>query len=372
MLSSVSLCRADEVYTGGVTVDITGEILGYVWIEDATVNLLSGAHIKNSYYMGDVYAASGAVVNIYGGQIDDMLLITTAYNGLPDPYVTLYGTAFAVDGVPVAAGTTELYLANQVISGLYGDGSAFAIRVDCFAEGNYQLTLHLSWLDQTPEEPEEPEEPEPVPAMEVSLTAVDFGQVQVGTFGEQFLTVSNIGGAPLTIASAYVEQDDTFEFYTTGLRQATVTLQSGESTVLGVLFAPAAEGTASATLVLLSNDPDTAQVEIALTGEGFVPLTCAQQIQAILTFFDESAAAGTLKGTGWGKSAVHRLTAVRYLLEAAKTFIEQKNYGTAAVTLKAVLLKIDGRNWPSDFVTGPAAEELQVKILLLLEDLKKL
>lgn len=368
MLSSVSLCRADEVYTGGVTVDINGEILGYVWIEDATVNLLPGAHIINDYYRGDVFAANGSVVNIYGGQIDDMLLITTSYNGLADPYVTIYGTAFAVDGVAVAEGTGELYLANQLLTGLYGDGTPFAIRVDCFAEGSYQLTLHLAWLDETPDEPEEPQ-PEPTPVIEVSLAAVDFGQVQVGAFGEQFLTVSNVGDAPLTIASAILEQDDTFQFYTTGLPQAPLTLQADESTVLGVIYAPAGKGVAAATLVLLSDDPAAARLEIPLTGEGIVPLTCEQQIQAILAFFDESVAAGTLSGVGWGRSAVHRLQAVRYLLLTSQAFIEQKNYGMAAATLKVVLLKIDGQNRPGDFVAGPAAAEFETQIRILLEDL---
>jgi hypothetical protein len=341
-----------------------------VWIEDATVNLLPGAHIKNDNYMGDLYAANGSVVNIYGGQIDNMLLITTAYNGLADPYVTLYGTNFAVDGVPVEAGTTELYLANQVISGLYGDGTPFAIRVDCFAEGSYQLTLHLAWLDETPEEPEEPEEPQPVPAIEVSLAAVDFGQVRVGAFAEQFLIVSNVGDAPLTLTSAILEQEDTFQFYTTGLRQAAVTLQAGENTVLGVLYAPAVEGTAAATLVLLSDDPNTSRLEIPVSGEGVVPLACAQQIQAIVTFFDESVAAGTLTGIGWGRSAVYRLQALRYLLLTAQAFIEQKNYGMAEAALKAVLLKIDGQSRPGDFAAGPAAAELEARIRLLLEDLK--
>jgi len=367
MLSSAFVCRADEVYTGGMTADIDREILGYVWVEDAAVNLLPGAHIKNDYYMGDVIAVSGAVLNIYGGQIDNTLVITTAHNGLADPVVTIYGTDFAVNGTAVEAGTSELHLPYQLLSGVYGDGSPFAIWVECFAEGTKRLTIHLVWLDSTPPEPE----PEPEPAIEVSAANVDFGQVNIGGFCEQLLMVSNTGQAPLTITSVYLEQDDNLQFYTTGLRQMPWTLAAGESAAVGVLFASAVEGQTSAVLVLLSDDPNTARLEIALTGEGIVFLTCSQQMEAILAFFDESVSQGTLFGQGHGKAALCRVEAVRQLLKTAQVLIERQRCEMAALTLKAVLLKVDGEGRPGDFVCGPAVGQLESKIRRLIEDLKK-
>lgn len=371
MLSSASVCRADEMYTGGITADIDREILGYVWIEDATVNLLPGAHIKNHYYMGDVVAVSGAVLNVYGGQIDNTLVITTSYNGLADPVVTIYGTDFAVNGAAVEAGTSELHLPYRLLSGVYGDGSPFSIWVDCFAEGAKRLTIHLVWLDSTPPEPEPEPEPEPMPAIEVSTADVDFGQVNIGGFCEQLLTASNTGEAPLTITSAYLEQDDNLQFYTTGLRQVPWTLVAGESAVVGVLFAPAVEGQTSAVLVLLSNDPNTARLEVTLTAEGIVLLTCGQQMEAILAFFDESVKQGTLFGQGYGKLALCRVETVRQLLKTAQVLIEGRHYEIAALTLKTVLLKIDGKGRPGDFVCGPAVEQLESKVRRLIEDLKK-
>jgi len=102
-----------------------------------------------------------------------------------------------------------------------------------------------------------------------------------------------------------------------------------------------------------------------------MPLTCAQQIQALLAFFDESVRAGTLVGTGPGKSGVHRLAAFRNLLVTVQFTLEQKNYGTAAALLRAAVFKSDGQCRPGDFVSGPAVAELQIRLQQLMEALKK-
>ena len=124
-MTAASLAGADEVYSGGVTVDINRDVNGYLWIEDATVNLLENAHIKNAQYYGDIYAVSGCVLNIYGGVIDNFLYVTTSYNDMPEAQVTIYGSQFAIDGNPVAEGTTEVFLQNQRLSGVYQNGTPF-------------------------------------------------------------------------------------------------------------------------------------------------------------------------------------------------------------------------------------------------------
>lgn len=136
-----------EFYYNGAVVDIDRVVNGYLWIENATVNLYKNAHIKDAIYFGDVYSASGAVLNIYGGKIDNALYITTNYNKLlPEATVTVYGYGFATDGVPVAENTPELFMQGQTLSGFYADGTPFAFVVDCFAEGTFKLTLKLGWI----------------------------------------------------------------------------------------------------------------------------------------------------------------------------------------------------------------------------------
>lgn len=352
------------MYTGGVTVDIDYEILGYLWIQEATVNLYPGAHIINDYYMGDIFAASGAVLNIYGGQIDNLLLITTAFTDLPDAMATVYGTDFAVDGLPVEPGTTELFLTDQILSGRYEDGSSFAYRVDCYYETAFYLTLRLHWIDAAPPAPD------PEPDIEASVLKAEFGQVQVDTFAEVLMSVSNAGAAPLTMDTLMLEQDETLQFYTTALRQLPQVLEPNETVEIGLLYAPAMEGQAAAKLILLSDDPDEGRLEISLAGEGFVKQTVEEQITAILDFFDASVENGTLEARGRGRHDSWKLEGLRHMLKTAQHLIRREKYDMAAQLLKAVLMKTDGEGRPGDWVTGSAAAELNEKVSELMEDLK--
>ncbi len=142
---------ADEYYAGGVTVDIDYEILGYLWVEDATVNLFEGAHIVNDAFYGDVYATNGAVINIYGGTVDGIFLVAPGSDEFDDALVTIYGTDFAIDGIAIDPSVTEVYLENQVLSGVYESGTEFSHLVDCSPTG---VTIKLAWLVEalTPEE----------------------------------------------------------------------------------------------------------------------------------------------------------------------------------------------------------------------------
>ena len=66
---------ADGLYFyGGVSADIDYTVDGWVVIEDANVAIYNPSHIY-----GAVMTGSGAVVDIYGGQIDAMLFISTSH-----------------------------------------------------------------------------------------------------------------------------------------------------------------------------------------------------------------------------------------------------------------------------------------------------
>ncbi|MHC4927318.1 MAG: hypothetical protein ACYTER_08315 [Planctomycetota bacterium] len=151
MLGCFGTAIGDEYYAGGETVEIDFQVFGYVWVEDATVNLYDGAHIVDDTFYGDIYATSGAVISIYGGTVDGIFFVD---NGSPDfepALVTIYGTDFAVDGVPVDPAVSEVYLENQYISGVYASGAEFSHLVDCSPSG---VTIKLAWLvpDPTPAE----------------------------------------------------------------------------------------------------------------------------------------------------------------------------------------------------------------------------
>jgi hypothetical protein len=83
-------------------------------------------------------------------------------------------------------------------------------------------------------------------------------------------------------------------------------------------------------------------------------------IKAIIAFFDRAVRKGQLIGTGPGKSARHRLRALRHMLLAAGDQIEQGQTKKACGQLSEARKRIDtdGRLKPSEFVTGSAAPTL--------------
>ena len=356
---------ADEHYYDGVTVDIDYEILGFVWIDDATVNFYPGAHVKDDYYYGDVYISSGAVVNLYGGQIDNVMMISTMYNDLPDAQVTVYGTDFAVDGVPVDPDTTDLFLQGEVLSGVYEDGTPFSYAVECFWEGDVYLTLSLVWLNG--------EDPEPAEGdIEAAPVAVDFADVELGTHALQIAAVLNTGDGPLTVDSIKLE-DDSMQFFLSAVTLPAV-LEPNEALEFGVVYVPAETAEAAGVLKVLSDDPDEQEIEIALSGAGFVELTPLERIDAILAAFDQAVEDGTIVGNAgwWWWYNDKMVRQMKCLLKTARHLIEKDQFHCAVQVLHVADLKSDGKTWPCDYVKGDGVAELNRLIKELEEKLKTL
>jgi len=257
-----------EYYYNGAVVDIDRVVNGYLWIENATVNLYKNAHIKDAIYFGDVYSASGAVLNIYGGKIDNALYITTNYNKLlPEATVTVYGYGFAVNGVPVAENTPELFMQGQTLSGFYADGTPFEFVVDCFAEGTFKLTLKLGWILSAP-------------AMAVAPGAIDFGAVKINESVSQTVSVANTGTANLIIQSIGFAEGSSAEFACASMPQLPTTIEPGASIPVEVVFTPAATGAALAVKMISGDYVEVAQ--IMLTGTGIKPVIAVEP--AVLDF----------------------------------------------------------------------------------------
>jgi hypothetical protein len=92
-------------------------------------------------------------------------------------------------------------------------------------------------------------------------------------------------------------------------------------------------------------------------------------IDANLEFFDKSVTDGILTGDGPGKSAPHRLNALRNILEMAGDLIAINDIEGACGQLKAASKKCDDEFPPPDFVQGDAAEDLYNMILELMTEL---
>src|SRR5207245_819140 len=104
------------------------------------------------------------------------------------------------------------------------------------------------------------------PQLSVAPPSVSFGNVLVGSNGVQNLTLTNSGGANLTIAQGPVTGAG---FSISGLTFP-LTLPPGQSSAFNVQFAPTATGSASGSVSLVSDAPNSPST-IALSATGVQP-----------------------------------------------------------------------------------------------------
>lgn len=119
ILLCASPCSAVSVDIGKVA-DIDYAIEGDYLMVLGTANLYPGAYVD-----WGVYAVTGCTVNIYGGEIGDGFFVLL-YSGEPIPVVTVYGTNFALDGVPLDPSADHFFTDDStgygVLTGTYGNG----------------------------------------------------------------------------------------------------------------------------------------------------------------------------------------------------------------------------------------------------------
>jgi len=102
------------------------------------------------------------------------------------------------------------------------------------------------------------------PQISVSSTSIQFGTVGIGSTNSQDLTISNTGGADLTISVISVTGPGF------GVSRITTpkTVTAGQSVSAGVSFQPAGGGGVSGTLSITSNDPGNPLMTVTLAGTG--------------------------------------------------------------------------------------------------------
>jgi beta propeller repeat protein len=189
---------------------------------------------------------------------------------------------------------------------------------------------------------------------------LEFGSVNVGGSQMQIVTLSHMGG-DLEVSGLTLYPWGSAGF-SVGLT-VPQTVARADSLDIPVTFAPTVAGSASSSLFIIT---DAGTVEVPLSGTGVTASPPPQQqIAEILAFFDASVATGTLAGSGNGNSASGRRKALRNMIEAAGDLIQQERIEDACRQLADAANRTDGAPQPPDFVEGPAAAELRVRIELL-------
>jgi len=109
------------------------------------------------------------------------------------------------------------------------------------------------------------------PMIGLSSTTLDFGQVEIGSWLEEDLWISNWGTDDLTLTSVFLgnPEDPTFTLL---VDPSGVVLAPGAENGLAVIrFTPVYNGPWYGSLFIASNDPATPEVPVTLVGSGQVP-----------------------------------------------------------------------------------------------------
>jgi hypothetical protein len=121
----------------------------------------------------------------------------------------------------------------------------------------------------------------PVPALALSSSALNFGNVNVGTISApQTITFTNSGTASLSFTSLF---SFTGDFTGNGTCYTSVPLVPGATCVLNVTFAPTVNGARTGTITIQTNDPSGTKT-VTLTGSGMTPAPALTLSSSALNF----------------------------------------------------------------------------------------
>lgn len=211
----------------------------------------------------------------------------------------------------------------------------------------------------------------PIPDIEVAPSEIHFGDVAVGESTTAIVTIDNMGSSDLNVSC--------LSFASGGGKGVSIlpspglpgTIVAGASVEVTLEFAPTEVGPASETLDIVSNDPDSPLVHVAIDGNGLpTDLPPTQQIADLLAFYDYSITHGTLYGAGSGNSALNRQTALRNMIVAARNHISEGDNTTAIEQLQDILIHCDNVKQGDQFVDGPNLARLAEKVQALITALQ--
>ena len=318
-----------------------------------TVNMLPGCYVD-----GGVNVNNGGILNIWGGEL---VVNAMVINNQTGAVINVYGLDYSAG---IAGECPDMAFGVLSWVPLCGEGTQEMMFTGVICLGG--------------DEPCPTVEPDPEPEINVDVNGLvyDFGDVAIGDLTTVIVPIYNYGDADLTVSSVLLY--GSYDFYVTDSSEIPFTIAAGDpnGVDLEVTFAPSEEGMLFAALSIVNNDSDEGVINVVLTGLGTVDvIPPEQQIQAILDFYDDSVADGTLEGNSPGHGfysqfrAALRLRALRCMIKSAGDLINAGAYDLAIRQLRSVAKKTDGQMRPMDFVVGDSVETLNAMVDQLIADL---
>ena len=182
--------------------------------------------------------------------------------------VSNVGTADLELGTLAVVGTTEFSLSiDPSETGLApGDSTVVEVTYAPVDSGVdvAQVEIASDDPDENPIYLDLDGEEDPVPDIDVDPLTLDFGQVDIGAFSSQAVTVSNVGGADLDVQSITYSGSTDFNWTSASLPGI---IPPGGSALVYVTYSPVDDYTDSGTLTVASDDADEPTVDVTLLGE---------------------------------------------------------------------------------------------------------
>ncbi len=185
-----------------------------------------------------------------------------------------FNTDYVEDGLAVQINSpTPDFISFDVTSGEIPEGGSQEVIGTFDATGQIGNTTVTGDVAIFSNDPSAPTRDLPVvmnvtggePAIAVSDDAIDFGTIIAGTSTFEELEVTNVGeGAVLSISDLMFD-DDAFRVPPT--TDGLIELMPGQSETITIEFLPDDPGAYEGTLTIVSNDPNTPELDVALTGQ---------------------------------------------------------------------------------------------------------
>ena len=246
------------------------------WVNPSTAANVWGDVIykgNDNYYLegtSDRSGVPGAGATV--GSTDATILGTAALpvNTWTHLALTYDGAALRlyVNGVQVSAqaisgtiltSTTPLQIGSDSLFGQYFSGAIDEVRV-------YNIALNQTQVQSDMTSPVGTGGSGPL--VSLSATSLNFGSVATGSSSSQATTLSNVGGAQLSISSIAISGTNAGDFAQTN--NCGAGLASAAACAINVTFAPTTTGTRSASVTITDNAPGSPHtISLSGTGTGF-------------------------------------------------------------------------------------------------------
>jgi YVTN family beta-propeller protein len=210
--------------------------------------------------------------------------------------------------------------------------------------------------------------PSLTPDIGVQPSSYDFGDIVVGNTSAMYMTISNTGGAVLTIKNIYFgNQAEGDAFALQFPSDLPLTIPPNSYLNMEVRYTPTLIFTQqNNSLVLESDDEDKSVIEVPITGRGVLAKEPSQAVSGLLGFIDYALDNALIVGTGPGNSADNRANALMNMIESAGDLISKNAIQGACKQLNSIYKKVDGLPKPPDFISGEAVSGVASGVLEIM------